>query len=204
MTMPGSTGGGTDDGPPGTGGQTGGGAPQGSGGAVTAPPPADDWADRDEWRALANDLGATPEQVRRALGNARTWEKRAKDNRDGAQRADGLAGQVEALQQQLTDRDTADAARARRVAKTDLRAALVDKGMTREDATDAIEDIDLSRLLDKSGEPDEQAIDAVAGRLAKVAGRLTPDRDQRTGGGDGSRPQTMNDVIRNAARGRRR
>ena len=202
MTNPGNPGTGDAGGQPGT-GSTGGGAPQGNGGPATGTPPADSWADADAWKALAEEFGETPDQVRARLQHARQWEDRAKSNRTKAQQADTLAGEVEQLRKAQADRDAADLSRSLRTAGTELRAALVERGLTREDAAEAIEDIDRARLL-KDGEPDDAAIAKVADRLAKVAGRPTPDPDQGKGAGTGGDGKAdMNSWVRDKARGRR-
>jgi hypothetical protein len=204
VTNPGDTGGGGtggQQGTPGTGGSSTG-PPSGGSGAGTAPPPAgDEWADRDAWRALATELGQTPEQIRTALGHARTWEQRAKDNREAATRSTTLEQQVKDMREQLAEREAADLLAAERTAVSALRAELATLGMDRTDITDALEFVDTSRLLDK-GAPDEKAIETIAAKLARVAGRPQPDRDQGANGQSG--PPSMNDWVRQQVAARRR
>jgi hypothetical protein len=42
--------------------------------------------DPEAWQAFAEQVGAPPQDVARKLEHARTWERRAKDNADAAQR----------------------------------------------------------------------------------------------------------------------
>lgn len=203
MTNPGNTGDGGTGGqtaPPGTGGSGTGQAPGGSG-AGTAPPPAgDEWADRDAWRELSTSLGLTPEQVRQQIEHARQWEKRAKDNRDAATRSQTLEQQLQQVREQLADREAADLLQAEQTAVTALRAELAGLGMERTDVADALEFVDTSRLM-KDGRPDEKAIEQVAAKLARVAGRAQPDRDQGANGSNGS--PSMNDWVRQQVARRR-
>ena len=203
MTNPGNTGdGGTggQTGPPGTGG-SGTGQASGGSGAGTAPPPAgDEWADREAWRELSTSLGLTPDQVRQQIEHARTWERRAKDNRDAQTRSQTLEQQVTQLRDQLADREAADLLQAEQTAVTALRAELSGLGMERTDIADALEFVDTSRLM-KDGRPDEKAIETVAAKLARVAGRAVPDRDQGANGSNGS--PSMNDWVRQQVARRR-
>lgn len=155
---------------------------QGSG-TGTAPDTStsDDWS-ADEWRAFAREIGLSPAQLRQRLEHGKDWEKRAKANVEGARKASTLEQQLEELRREQADRDLRDLQRATRSATTELRAELVGMGLSDADARDAIELIDKDQLI-KDGEPDEKAISTVAKRLAKVSGRVTPDRDQGQGGG---------------------
>lgn len=207
MTAPSNTGGEGEGGtkPPESG--TGGGntpPSTGSTGSGTGSTPPS-WDAADEWRGLAEELGLTPAQVKERLGHARTWEQRAKDNRQAATQAQTLAEQVEAMRKESADRDQRDLERSMRSARTELIAALVDSdgpGLSRVDAVAAIEDIDTGRLL-KDGEPDETKIASVAARLAKVAGRPVPDRDQGAGNGTENGPVNMSSWLRaQGSRGR--
>lgn len=204
MTNPGNTGdggtGGQQQNPPGTGGSSTGPASGGSG-AGTAPPPAgDEWADRDAWRALATELGQSPDQIRQQLEHARTWEKRAKDNRDAATRSQTLEQQLQEMRETLNQREAADLLAAEQAAVTGLRAELAGLGMERTDIADALEFVDTSRLM-KDGRPDEKAIETIAAKLARVAGRPQPDRDQGANGSNGS--PSMNDWVRQQVARRR-
>jgi hypothetical protein len=207
MSTPGNTGGtgeGAPDSGPGTGGGNGA-PPEGNSGSGTGAAPPE-WDAATEWRALADELGITPAQVKERLGHARTWEQRAKDNRQAATKAQTLEQQVEQMRKDAADRDARDLDRSMRSARSDLIAALVDPdgpGLARVDAIAAIEDIDPGRLLNE-GEPDETKIAAVAARLAKVAGRPTPDRDQGAGNGEaGNGPVNMSTWLRaSSGRGR--
>jgi hypothetical protein len=177
---------------------------QGSGtGSAPDTSDADNWS-AEEWRAFATEIGLSPAQVKERLGNARTWEKRAKENREGAQKASSLEQQLEELRREQADRDLRDLARATRTATTELRAELVGLGLSDADAREAIELIDKDQLI-KDGEPDEKAISTVAKRLAKVSGRVTPDRDQGQGGGgqNGSGASSMNTWVSERVRAAR-
>lgn len=203
MTNPGNTGDGGNGGqqtPPGTGGSSTGPASGGSG-AGTAPPPAgDEWADRDAWRDLASSLGMSPDQVRQQVEHARTWEKRAKENRDAQNRSQTLEQQLQEMRDQLAQREAADLLASEQAAVTGLRAELAALGMERTDIADTLELVDTSRLL-KDGRPDEKAIEQIAAKLARVAGRPQPDRDQGANGSNGS--PSMNDWVRQQVARRR-
>jgi hypothetical protein len=206
MTTPGNTGGsgdGGNGGNPGTGtGSTQ--DPQG-GSTGTGTPPADDWTDRDAWRSLAEEMGISASEVKQKLEHARTWESRAKANGKAATEAQTLAEQVSEMRKALADRDAQDIARSERLAVTELRSSLAESGLDRSEISEALELVDSSRLL-KDNEPDEKAIAAMAKRLAKLAGRAQPDRDQGAGGGqNGGGGLSMNDWVRGqvaAKRGR--
>lgn len=210
MTTPGSNGG-DQQGQQGTGTGTepnAAGQGQGQQAPATGTAPdtstSDSWS-ADEWRAFAQEIGMTPAQLKDRLGHARTWEKRAKDNADGARKAQSLEQQLEEIRREQADRDLRDLARAQRTATTELRAALVGMGLSDADAREAIELIDADKLL-KDGEPDEKAIEKVARSLGKVTGRATPDRDQGAGGQNGSTgPQSMSSWVQaRVAEARRR
>jgi hypothetical protein len=200
VTTPDSTGGDQQGQSTGSGtGSEGTGQGQGQQGSGTGTAPdtsqSDSWS-ADEWRAFAQEVGLTPAQVRDRLGHARTWEKRAKDNGTAAQRAQTLEQQLEQLRQESADRDLRDLARATRTATTELRAQLVGMGLDESDAREAIDLIDKDQLI-KDGEPDDQAITKAAKRLARVAGRVTPDRDQGAGGqNNGTGQLSMGDWVR--------
>jgi hypothetical protein len=203
VTQPGNTGDGGNggqQGAPGTGGGSGTGPPQGSGTGTGSPPAGDEWADRDAWRDLSTSLGLTPDQVRQQLEHARTWEKRAKDNRDAQNRSQTLEQQLQQMRDQLAEREAADLIASEQTAVTALRAELASLGMDRTDIADAIEFVDTSRLLDK-GRPDDKAIETIAAKLARVAGRPQPDRDQGANGQSG--PASMNDWVRQQVARRR-
>ena len=120
---------------------------QGSG-TGTAPDTsqADSWS-ADEWRAFAQEVGLTPAELRQRLGHAREWEKRAKDNREGAQRAQTLQQQLEQVQRDLAERDLKDLQRATRQATTELRAELIGLGLSEADAVAAALASDRARMI---------------------------------------------------------
>jgi hypothetical protein len=205
MTNPGNTGptgaGGTGT-DPGT-GEGGTNPPAGEGGTGTGTPSPDDWADAAAWRAFADEAGITPAEIKRRLEHSRQWETRAKANKTAADKASTLEQQIETMRTEMAERDQRDLERTMRTAGTDLRAALVDLGMTRTDAQDAVEDVDLSRFL-TDGDLDSKKIEAAAKRLARVAGRVAPDRDQGAGNdGGGTGKRTMNDWVRTKVQERR-
>jgi hypothetical protein len=185
MTSPGDTSGdggqqgsgtGTGTAPDTTGQQTG----QGSSGTGQSPP-ADAWADADAWRDFATTSGLTVEAARKAIEHAREWERRSKANAAAAQANQTLQQQVDEMRKTLAERDTADIDRELRTARKTLRAELIELGIDGRDADDALELVDLSRVL-KDNVADDKLISETAKRLAKVAGRATPDRDQGQGG----------------------
>jgi hypothetical protein len=186
MTNPGNTtgdgaqqgtGSGTGTAPDNTGQQTG---QQGSSGTGQNPP-ADAWADADAWRDFATSSGLTVDAAKKAIEHAREWEKRSKANADAARSAQTLQQQLDAVTTTLAERDTADIERELRTARKSLRAELIELGIESADADDAIELVDLAKVL-KDNVADDKLITATAKRLAKVAGRATPDRDQGQGG----------------------
>jgi DNA-binding transcriptional MerR regulator len=190
--------------------------PQGTGtepGGTTTPPAGgtgtgstgDDWTDRDAWRGLAKELGLSPAEVKKRLEHSRTWEKRAKENSAGAQKAQTLEEQISEMRKALAERDALDVQRAERTATTELRAALAEAGLDKAEIGEALELVDPSKLL-ADNEPDDKAIAAMAKRLSRLAGRAQPDRDQGqgTGGGNGG-GFSMNNWVRGqvaAKRGR--
>jgi hypothetical protein len=206
MTTPGNTGGSGDGGNGGNPGTGPGSTQDLQGGSTgTGAPPADDWTERDAWRSLADEMGISPSEVKQKLEHARTWESRAKANGKAATEAQTLAEQVSEMRKALADRDAQDIARSERLAVTELRSSLAESGLDRSEIAEALELVDSSRLL-KDNEPDEKAIAAMAKRLAKLAGRAQPDRDQGAGGGqNGGGGLSMNDWVRGqvaAKRGR--
>lgn len=206
MTSPGNTGGDQQGQGTGTGTGTGGTAPQQGQGSGTGTPPADDWSDRDAWRSLAQELGLKPDEVKTRLQHARTWEDRAKANRDAAQQKTTLEQQVEQMRTALAQRDEQDIERETRTARKSLRAELIEAGLDGRDADEAIELVDLGRLL-KDNVADDKLITETAKRLAKVAGRAQPDRDQGAGGngqqqGAGGMDNWVHQQV-NRSRGRR-
>jgi hypothetical protein len=185
MTNPGNTAGGdgqqgsgtgTGTAPENTGQQTG----QGSSGTGQNPP-ADTWADADAWREFATSSGLTVEAARKAIEHAREWEKRSKANAEAARTAQTAQQQLDEVRKALAERDAADVDRELRTARKSLRAELIELGIDGRDADDALELVDLSRVL-KDNVADDKLISDTAKRLAKVAGRATPDRDQGQGG----------------------
>jgi hypothetical protein len=156
-----------------------------------------DGFDPAPWRGLAEETGLSPEQVKRRLEHARTWEARAKENKQAATQAQTLEQQVAELQQAMSARDAADAERATKLALTQVKAVLAERGIKAEDAAVLLEHVDPTRLL-AGGDVDDKAVAKLAESLSKIAGRPTPDPDQgRTGN---SPPASMNDLIRRAVR----
>lgn len=172
--------------------------PAGQGGP---PPPADggrngtggDGFDRGAWEAIASEYGG-PDKVRERLGHARTWEQRAKQNRDAAEQASGLQQQLDDFAAQMAQRDERDVERAGRAATALLKASISQHGIEPDDVAELLPE--PIRLL-KNGDPDDEAIANYAGALAKVAGRPAPDHDQ--GRRSDQQPTDMNALIRRAA-----
>lgn len=188
------------------GGQSGSGQSQGrqsSGGSTSS---RNGGGGSDAWAEIASEFGS-PDEVRRALGHARTWEQRAKENYQGAQRAGTLEQQLGDMQEQLKQRDERDrerdareVQRAGKTALAQLKAALVTQAI---DIDDLDEDaLPEGQKLLKDGEPDEDKIQRVAKSLAKMAGRPVPDTDQGQKGGDA--PPDMNNWLRRPSAGARR
>lgn len=150
--------------------------------------------DTSAWDTIAQEFG-DPDEVRKKLGHARTWQTRAQQNYDTAQQVPTLQQQIEKLQQDLTQRDERDTTRAERSALAELRGALGERGVKWDDIDEMLRP-DPKRLL-KDGDPDDAAITKFATALAKNAGRATPDPDQGQRGGDA--PTDMNAMIRRAA-----
>lgn len=173
-----------------------GGAATGTGAASTS---TDDWG-AAEWKALADEVGMSPAEIKRKLGHARTWEKRATDNVEAAKQLPTLQQQLDEMKQTLAERDVRDVERAGKLAVTQVRSALSDAGIKADDVAELLDEIEPSRLL-KDGEPDQKAITRVVGALRKAAGRPTPDHDQGKRGG--TTPNDMNSLFRQmAGRGR--
>lgn len=57
---------------------------------TTAPTAPTDGFDAAAWQQFATDVGLSPQDAKRRLDFARTWEQRAKDNHDAAQRVPDL------------------------------------------------------------------------------------------------------------------
>ena len=184
------------------GGQQGPATDTGTGGAATETAAAsasstspDDWG-AAEWKALADEVGMSPAEIKKKLGHARTWEKRATDNVEAAKQLPTLQQQLDEMKQTLAARDVRDIERAGKLAVTQVRSALSDAGIKADDVKELLDEIDPSRLL-KDGEPDEKAIERIVGALRKAAGRPTPDHDQ--GKRSSTAPTDMNALIRRAA-----
>lgn len=169
-----------------------GGAATETGAAGTASTSTDDWG-AAEWKALADEVGMSPAEIKTKLGHARTWEKRATDNVEAAKQLPTLQQQLDEMKQTLADRDVRDVERAGKLAVTQVRSALSDAGIKADDVKDLLAEIDPSRLL-KDGEPDQKAIERIVGALRKAAGRPTPDQDQ--GRRSSTAPTDMNALIR--------
>lgn len=174
----------------------------GAAGAATGTTTAtstDDWGAAD-WKALADEVGMTPAEVKKKLGHARTWEKRANDNVDAAKQLPTLQQQLDQMKQELSERDVRDVERNGRMAMTQVRSALAESGVRADDVKDLLAEIDPARLL-KDGEPDDAAINRVVGALCRTAGRPTADPDQGRGSTGG--PTDMNTLFRQKLRDRR-
>lgn len=156
--------------------------------------------DQDAWAALAAEFGS-PDKVRQALGHARTWEQRAKENHGRAQQAQTYEQQLADMQRQLTERDERDVQRAGKTALAQLKAELGQGGVKWDDVPEPLRPEPV-RLL-KDGEPDETAISAYATALTKNAGRPAPDPDLGKRGSGGPAPKDMNQMFRDAVRSRR-
>lgn len=142
----------------------------------------------DGWAQIAQEFG-DPEQVRKRLGHARTWEERAKQNHQT------LDQQLADFRKEMAERDERDVQRSGKTALAQLKAELAQAGVKWDDVDEPLRP-DPVRLLN-DGEPDEDAIGKYAAALAKHAGRPTPDHDQGQRGGEG--PSDMNALIRRAA-----
>lgn len=182
------------------------GGANGSAGTGTATAPKDTGASTDdwsatEWKALADELGLKPSEVKEKLGHARTWEDRAKANKDAAKQLPSLQEQVERLRQEMTERDVRDTERSGRLAMSQLRSGLKDAGIEPDDIKDVLGELDPTRFL-KDGEPNDEAINRFVGGMAKAAGRSTADHDQ--GQKSGAAPQSMGAVMREMAQKNRR
>jgi hypothetical protein len=112
-----------------------------------------------------------------------------------------LEERVAKLQKDLADRDTKDLDRNGKLAMSTVHALLAEQGIRKEDVKDVFDNVDPKSLL-KDGEPDDEAIARFARGLARVAGRATPDLDQGQNG-NGEKPQTMGDLMRQMARNRK-
>ena len=155
--------------------------------------------DASPWQSLAEETGLSPEQIRKKLEHSRTWEQRAKDNKGAAEAAKTLEQQVADLQQAMAERDLADIDRNSKLALTQVKALLAEKGVRAEDVVPLLEHIDATRLL-ADGDVDDKAVKRLAESLGRAAGRPAPDPDQgRTSGG---MPADMNSMLRHMA-GRR-
>lgn len=169
-------------------------------GTATATTSTDDWG-ATEWKALAEEVGMTPSEVKKKLGHARTWEKRANDNVDAAKQLPTMQQQLDELKQELSERDVRDVERNGRMAMTQVRSALAEAGVRVDDVKDLLAEISPDRLL-KNGEPNDEAINRVVGALCRTAGRPTADPDQGRGG-TASGPSDMNTLFRQKLRERR-
>jgi hypothetical protein len=136
-------------------------------------------ADLDKWKSLA-----------------RRHEGRAKENAQAAAKAKSVEEQIEELRSQIAERDITDVERNGRLAMTQVHAALAEAGIKKSDVEGLLELVDPTTLL-ADGEPNDKAINKLAASLTKVAGKVTPDRDQGRKGGNA--PPNMNDIIRRAA-----
>lgn len=171
----------------------------GAGTATVDTSQAADWNATD-WKAFADEVGLSPEQVRKKLGHARTWEERATKNVDAAKKLPTLEQQLQQLQGQMSERDARDVDRAGRMALTQIRSGLAEAGIRTDEVKDLLAEIDTKRLL-KDGEPDDEAVNRIVTALSRTAGRPTPDPDQGARGGDG--PSDMNSLMRSKLRARR-
>jgi hypothetical protein len=134
--------------------------------------------DRDKWKT-----------------SSRKHEERSRAVAEDIRAKKSLEQQVAELQQQMAERDTADRERSARHALAQLRAEVAESGIPGA-AVDGFP-IDVNRLLDEQGQPDDKAIREAAKSLVKFAGRTTPDPDQgRTGG---LPKNDMDSMIRRAA-----
>jgi len=153
--------------------------------------------DAASWQAFAEESGLSPAELKRRLEHSRTWEKRAKENKSAADTAKTLEQQVEELRGSLAKREQADAERNAKLAMSQVKSALADKGVRMEDVKDLLAEIDpAARLLD-GGDVDDQAVERLAASLARAAGRPAPDPDQGRKGG--TPPSDMNQLIRRAS-----
>lgn len=171
----------------------------GTGTGTPATATTDDWG-AAEWKALADEVGMSPAEVKKKLGHARTWEKRANDNVDAAKQLPTLQQQLDQMKQELSERDVRDVERNGRLAMTQVRSALAEAGVRADDVKDLLAEIAPERLL-KDGEPNDEAINRVVGALCRTAGRPTADPDQGRGGTSG--PSDMNTLFRQKLRERR-
>lgn len=148
------------------------------------------------WEQIAEEFG-DPEKVRKALSHARTWEQRAKENRDGAKQAQTLEQQLDEMRQQMSVREEKDRERSAKTANAQLKAELAQAGVKWDDVDEVLRPDPLTLL--KDGEPDEDRIARIAAALARQAGRPAPDPDQGRRS-NGAPPGDMNEMFRSKVR----
>lgn len=97
--------------------------------AATVPEPAQ--PSNDEIQALISELGITPAQVKSRLEHSRTWEKRAKENAEAAEKLAAIEEASKSELEKLTERAAAAEARAAQIELANIRNEIaLEKGLT--------------------------------------------------------------------------
>lgn len=168
-----------------------------AGNTPPAPDPSKEGFDAASWQSFAAESGLSLPEVKRRLEHSRTWEKRAKENKSAADTAQTLEQQVTELRENLAKREKADSERNAKLAMSQVKSALAEKGVRIEDVKELLDEIDPAARLLADGDVDDKAVDRLAASLARAAGRPAPDPDQGRKGG--TPPTDMNQLIRRAS-----
>lgn len=124
-----------------------------------------------EWATAFGDM--TPDEVKKKLDHARTWEKRAKDNAGAAKQLDDLRRSSMSEQEKAVE-DAWTAARAatlgevgEKLARAQFKAAAAGK---LPDVDELVDVLDLGKFVTEDGEPDEAVIAATVDKLIASRG----------------------------------
>lgn len=144
------------------------------------------------------DAGKKALEAERNRAKSAERELRSAQKALETERAKGLSESERAIAEaKQQGRQEAAQESGKRLARAEIRAAAASKGL---DVAEILEDLDLSRFVDESGEPDEKSIGKAITRWAAIAPTSTRPRgdvDQGTRGTPAA--GDMNQWIRQAA-----
>lgn len=128
--------------------------------------------DADAWQQVAEKVGESPDDVLKKLEHARTWEKRAKENAEAAEKLAEIEEQQKTETERLQDKLTAETAQREQLERQAMRYRVAAvKGLPAD-------------LIDRLQGDTEEDLAADADKLLEL---VTP-KQQETGTQPGPRP----------------
>jgi DNA-binding transcriptional regulator YiaG len=137
-----------------------------------------------EIKAMADELGITPGQLKGRLEASRKWEQRAKDNSKAAERlAEIEAANLSETEKAVKEAEQRGASAARadfgqRLAAAEIKAALT--GVVPDPAA-IVEDLNLGKYVTDTGDVDQEAVTALRSKYESFASKKPPVPDLHQG-----------------------